>query len=111
MACHNKVYFPYIILTQTIIYFTDTPSLNNPTAFNCLCRFFVIEGAFIYLCEGAQQIISSTTAAAKIAASASSASYSSLMPSVVVTLVVQITRQKRGPVGDSRSTNSVISSG
>jgi hypothetical protein len=72
----------------------------------------VIEGDFIHLREGAQQIISATTAAAKIAAAAaaaSSASYSSLLPSVAVTPVAQITRQKRGPVGDSRSANSMPS--
>ena len=70
----------------------------------------MIEGDFIHLREGAQQIISATTAAAKIAAAAaSSASYSSLLPSVAVTPVAQITRQKRGPVGDTRSSNSMPS--
>jgi len=74
-------------------------------------ELFVIEGDFIHLREGAQQIISATTAAAKIAAAAaaSSASYSSLLPSVAVTPVAQITRQKRGPAGDSRSSNSIPS--
>ncbi|KAM0913303.1 hypothetical protein ACQ4PT_012248 [Festuca glaucescens] len=74
-------------------------------------ELFVIEGDFIHLREGAQQIISATTAAAKIAAAAaaSSASYSSLLPSVAVTPVAQITRQKRGPVGDSRTANSMPS--
>uniref|UniRef100_A0ACD5Y8G3 Uncharacterized protein n=1 Tax=Avena sativa TaxID=4498 RepID=A0ACD5Y8G3_AVESA len=74
-------------------------------------ELFVIEGDFIHLREGAQQIISATTAAAKIAAAAaaSSASYSSLLPSVAVTPVAQNTRQKRGPVGDSRSSNSIPS--
>ncbi|KAE8804918.1 hypothetical protein D1007_18932 [Hordeum vulgare] len=73
-------------------------------------ELFVIEGDFIHLREGAQQIISATTAAAKIAAAAaaaSSASYSSLLPSVAVTPVAHITRQKRGPVVDSRSSNSM----
>ncbi|XP_015695998.2 uncharacterized protein LOC102719038 isoform X2 [Oryza brachyantha] len=68
-------------------------------------ELFVIEGDFINLREGAQQIISATTAAAKIAAVASSAPYSSLLPSVAVTPVAQNTRQKRGPVVDSRSSN------
>ncbi|CAM0911766.1 unnamed protein product [Alopecurus aequalis] len=74
-------------------------------------ELFVIEGDLIHLREGAQQIISATTAAAKIAAAAaaSSASYSSLLPSVAVTPVAQITRQKRGPIGDTRSSNSVPS--
>jgi hypothetical protein len=67
-------------------------------------ELFVIEGDFIHLREGAQQIISATTAAAKIAAVASSAPYS-LLPSVAVTPVAQSTRQKRGPVVDSRSSN------
>ncbi|KAM3190100.1 hypothetical protein ACQJBY_068364 [Aegilops geniculata] len=75
-------------------------------------ELFVIEGDFIHLREGAQQIISATTAAAKIAAAAaaaSSASYSSLLPSVAVTPVAHNTRQKRGPVVDSRSSNSMPS--
>ncbi|XP_010235365.1 uncharacterized protein LOC100831359 isoform X2 [Brachypodium distachyon] len=74
-------------------------------------ELFVIEGDFIYLREGAQQIISATTAAAKIAAAAaaSSASYSTLLPSVAVTPVAQVNRQKRGPVVDSRTSNSMPS--
>ncbi|KAL5221269.1 hypothetical protein ABZP36_025982 [Zizania latifolia] len=68
-------------------------------------ELFVIEGDFIHLREGAQQIISATTAAAKIAAAASSTTYSSLLPSVAVTPVAQSTRQKKGPVVDSRSSN------
>ncbi|VAI86772.1 unnamed protein product [Triticum turgidum subsp. durum] len=75
-------------------------------------ELFVIEGDFIHLREGAQQIISATTAAAKIAAAAaaaSSASYSSLLPSVAVTPVAHTTRQKRGPVVDSRSSSSMSS--
>jgi hypothetical protein len=70
----------------------------------------VIEGDFIHLREGAQQIISATTAAAKIAAAtASSAPYSSLLPPVAVTPVAQSTRQKRGPAADSRSSNAIPS--
>ncbi|KAK8451629.1 hypothetical protein SEVIR_6G239600v4 [Setaria viridis] len=73
-------------------------------------ELFVIEGDFIHLREGAQQIISATTAAAKIvAATASSAPYSSLLPSVAVTPVAQSTRQKRGPAADSRSSNAIPS--
>ncbi|KAL6644426.1 hypothetical protein ACP70R_016034 [Stipagrostis hirtigluma subsp. patula] len=73
-------------------------------------ELFVIEGDFIHLREGAQQIISATTAAAKIAAAAaSSAPYSSLLPSVAVTPVAQNIRQKRGPVLDSRSSNMIPS--
>ena len=66
-------------------------------------QLFVIEGDFIHLREGAQQIISATTAAAKFAAATASAPYSSLLPSVAVTPVAQSTRQKRGPAVDSRS--------
>ncbi|KAL6661014.1 hypothetical protein ACP70R_000398 [Stipagrostis hirtigluma subsp. patula] len=73
-------------------------------------ELFVIEGDFIHLREGAQQIISATTAAAKVAAAtASSAPYSSLLPSVAVTPVAQNIRQKRGPVLDSRSSNMIPS--
>ncbi|XP_035815780.1 uncharacterized protein [Zea mays] len=73
-------------------------------------ELFVIEGDFIHLRDGAQQIISATTAAAKIAAAtASSASYSSLLPSVAVTPVAQNTRQKRRPAVDSRSSNAIPS--
>ncbi|WVZ91832.1 hypothetical protein U9M48_037955 [Paspalum notatum var. saurae] len=73
-------------------------------------ELFVIEGDFIHLREGAQQIISATTAAAKIAAAkASSAPYSSLLPSVAVTPVAQSTRQKRGPAVDSRTPNAIPS--
>ncbi|KAG8048134.1 hypothetical protein GUJ93_ZPchr0008g12888 [Zizania palustris] len=68
-------------------------------------ELFVIEGDSIHLREGAQQIISATTAAAKIAAATSSTTYSSLLPSVAVTPVAQSTRQKKGPVVDSRSFN------
>jgi len=73
-------------------------------------QLFVIEGDFIHLREVAQQIISATTAAAKIAAAtASSSPYSSLLPSVAVTPVAQNTRQKRGPAVDSRSSNAIPS--
>ncbi|CAL5000088.1 unnamed protein product [Urochloa decumbens] len=73
-------------------------------------ELFVIEGDFIHLREGAQQIISATTAAAKIAAAtASSAPYSSTLPSVAVTPVAQSTRQKRGPAVDSRSSSAIPS--
>jgi hypothetical protein len=72
-------------------------------------ELFVIEGDFIHLREGAQQIISATTAAAKIAAAtASSAPYSSLLPSVAVTPVAQNTRQKRGPANAIPSRNGSI---
>nr|CAB3481622.1 unnamed protein product [Digitaria exilis] len=72
-------------------------------------ELFVIEGDLIHLCEGAQQLISASTAAAKIAAAKSSAPHSSLLPSVAVTPVAQSTRQKRGSAVDSRSSNAIPS--
>lgn len=69
----------------------------------------MIEGDLIHLREGAQQLISASTAAAKIAAAKSSAPHSSLLPSVAVTPVAQSTRQKRGPAVDSRSSNAIPS--
>lgn len=72
------------------------------------CQLFVIEGDFIHLREGAQQIISATTAVAKVAAAAASASqYSSLLPSVAVTPVAQNNRQKRVPQIEPRSVNTM----
>ncbi|OAY80331.1 hypothetical protein ACMD2_23659 [Ananas comosus] len=71
-------------------------------------ELFVIEGDFIHLREGAQQIISATTAVAKVAAAAASASqYSSLLPSVAVTPVAQNNRQKRVPQIEPRSVNTM----
>ncbi|XP_072989383.1 uncharacterized protein [Typha latifolia] len=74
-------------------------------------ELFVIEGDFIHLREGAQQIISATTAVAKVAAAAaaSSAPYPALLPSVAVTPVAQSIHQKKAPAVDSRSTNLVAS--
>lgn len=64
-------------------------------------QLFVIEGDFIHLRDGAQEIISATTAAAKVAAAAS-APYSSLLPSVAVTPVAQTNRLKRIPTVDTK---------
>lgn len=53
-----------------------------------LLQLFVIEGDFIHVRDGAQKIVSATTAAAKVAAAAAvSSPYSSLVPSVAVTPV------------------------
>lgn len=62
-------------------------------------ELFVIEGDYICLREGAHQIISATTAAAKVAAAAaaSPASYSSYLPPVALTPVAQSSRQRRAP--------------
>ncbi|XP_020244070.1 LOW QUALITY PROTEIN: uncharacterized protein LOC109822297 [Asparagus officinalis] len=66
-------------------------------------ELFVIEGDYIHLREGAQEIISATTAFAKVAAAASSAPYSLLFPSVALTPVAQSSRQKTGDSSDKHS--------
>ncbi|XP_043716460.1 epidermal growth factor receptor substrate 15 homolog isoform X2 [Telopea speciosissima] len=61
-------------------------------------ELFVIEGDFIQLREGAQEIISATAAVAKVAAAAAvSAPYSSLLPAVAVTPMAQTHRLKKVP--------------
>ncbi|XP_010267437.1 PREDICTED: uncharacterized protein LOC104604674 isoform X3 [Nelumbo nucifera] len=69
-------------------------------------ELFVIQGDFIQLREGAQEIISATAAVAKVAAAAS-APYSSLMPSVAVTPMAQSNRLKKAPSIDTKSVISV----
>lgn len=70
-------------------------------------ELFVIEGDYIHLCEGAQEIISATAAVAKVAAAAaSSAPYSSLFPSVAVTPISQSNRNKKSFSMDSKPINS-----
>ncbi|XP_020582706.1 uncharacterized protein LOC110026189 isoform X2 [Phalaenopsis equestris] len=70
-------------------------------------ELFVIEGDFIHLREGAQQIISATTAVAKVAAAAASyVPYSSLFPSVAVTPVSQSNRHKKSAM-ESKSFDAV----
>ncbi|KAL9163031.1 hypothetical protein ABFS82_06G016300 [Erythranthe guttata] len=58
---------------------------------------FLIEGDYIQLRGGAQQIIAATTAVAKVAAAAAAAppSYSSVMPSVAMTPMAQSNRFKK----------------
>lgn len=72
-------------------------------------QLFVIEGDFIHLRGGAQQIISATAAVAKVAAAASafSAPYTSLLPSVAVTPVAQVNRQKMSQSVESKAASSV----
>lgn len=72
-------------------------------------ELFVIEGDFIHLRGGAQQIISATAAVAKVAAAASatSAPYTSLLPSVAVTPVAQVNRQKMSQSVESKAASSV----
>ncbi|GFY84032.1 hypothetical protein Acr_03g0008060 [Actinidia rufa] len=83
---------------------------GHPEAKNLLFLFqlFVIEGDYIQVREGAQEIIAATAAVAKVAAAAKTASspYSSLLPSVAVTPVAQSNRLKRAPSMDSNSVKS-----
>ncbi|KAJ4956582.1 hypothetical protein NE237_013365 [Protea cynaroides] len=67
-------------------------------------ELFVIEGDFIQLREGAQEIISATAAVAKVAAAAAAISnpYSSLLPSVAVTPMAQTHRLKKVPSVDAK---------
>ncbi|XVF53309.1 hypothetical protein PTKIN_Ptkin05aG0089100 [Pterospermum kingtungense] len=59
-------------------------------------ELFVIEGDFIQLREGAQEMIAATAAVAKVAAAAAvSSPYSSFMPSVAVTPMAQPNRLKK----------------
>ncbi|KAK9093817.1 hypothetical protein Scep_025286 [Stephania cephalantha] len=70
-------------------------------------ELFVVEGDFIRLREGAQEIISATAAMAKVAAAAAaSAPYSSLLPSVAVTPMAQNHRLKKVPSVDSKPVKS-----
>ncbi|KAG5558911.1 hypothetical protein RHGRI_008751 [Rhododendron griersonianum] len=71
-------------------------------------ELFLIEGDFIQLREGAQEIIAATAAVAKIAAAAKTVSppYASLLPSVAVTPMAQSHRPKRVPSIDSNSVRS-----
>ncbi|KAB2016930.1 hypothetical protein ES319_D08G125500v1 [Gossypium barbadense] len=64
---------------------------------------FLIEGDYIQLREGAQEMIAATAAVAKVAAAAAASSpYSSILPSVAVTPMAQPNRLKKGlPTADS----------
>ncbi|KAK2634037.1 hypothetical protein Ddye_028829 [Dipteronia dyeriana] len=68
-------------------------------------ELFVIEGDYIQLREGAQEMIAATAAYAKVAAAAAASSpYSSALPSVAVTPMAQ-SRVKKVPSVDSNSVN------
>ncbi|XWS38038.1 hypothetical protein CRYUN_Cryun19dG0096700 [Craigia yunnanensis] len=59
-------------------------------------ELFVIEGDYIQLREGAQEMIAATAAVAKVAAAAAASSpYSSFLPSVAVTPIAQPNRLKK----------------
>lgn len=68
-----------------------------------LLQLFVIEGDYIQLREGAQEIVAATSALAKVAAAAATSSYSSQLPSVAVTPIAQSHRLKKAPSMDSKS--------
>lgn len=69
---------------------------------NLYLQLFVIEGDYIQLREGAQEIIAATAAFAKVKAAASAtSSYSSLLPSVAVTPMAQSHRLKKAPSTDN----------
>ncbi|KAE8710739.1 hypothetical protein F3Y22_tig00110319pilonHSYRG00231 [Hibiscus syriacus] len=66
-------------------------------------ELFFIEGDYIQLREGAQEMIAATAAVAKVAAAAAASSpYSPVLPSVAVTPMAQPNRLKKGlPSADS----------
>jgi hypothetical protein len=69
---------------------------------------FLIEGDFIQLREGAQEMIAATAAVAKVAAAvAASSPYSSFLPSVAVTPMAQSHRLKKVPSIESKFSNGV----
>lgn len=72
-------------------------------------ELFVIDGDFIQLREGAQEIIAATAAAAKVAAAAAvPSSYSSLLPPIAVTPMPQNHRLKRVPSVEPTSEKTVF---
>ncbi|KAK4351020.1 hypothetical protein RND71_030333 [Anisodus tanguticus] len=72
-------------------------------------ELFVIDGDFIQLREGAQEIIAATAAAAKVAAAAAAPlSYSSYLPPIAVTPMPQNQRLKRVPSVEPTSEKAVF---
>ncbi|KAJ8536947.1 hypothetical protein K7X08_035348 [Anisodus acutangulus] len=72
-------------------------------------ELFVIDGDFIQLREGAQEIIAATAAAAKVAAAAAApSSYSSYLPPIAVTPMPQNQRLKRVPSVEPTSEKAVF---
>ncbi|KAL3570500.1 hypothetical protein D5086_027749 [Populus alba] len=99
---------------------SDTPLLDERSLLACIVRtiptggririnstLFLIEGDYIQLREGAQEMISATAAVAKVAAAAAAAAspYSSFLPSVAVTPMAQSHRLKKAPSIESKSSN------
>ncbi|KAL0382469.1 UNVERIFIED_CONTAM: hypothetical protein Scaly_0534200 [Sesamum calycinum] len=71
-------------------------------------ELFIIEGDYIQLREGAQEIIAATAAVAKVAAAAAATptSYPSLLPSVALTPMAQSHRLKKTSSLESSSVNA-----
>lgn len=100
VAAHSEVSFVYDF--KCIYVCVDVYNLLRTLI--CLFQLFVIEGDYIQLCEGAQEMIAATAAVAKVAAAAAASSpYSSYMPSVAVTPVAQTHRLKKISSLDSRN--------
>ncbi|CAN1251065.1 hypothetical protein LINPERPRIM_LOCUS7609 [Linum perenne] len=71
-------------------------------------ELFLIEGEYIQLREGAQEMIAATAAVAKVAAAAASSTpYSSFLPTMSVTPMAQSHRMKKFPSTDSSRLNGV----
>ncbi|CAI0452645.1 unnamed protein product [Linum tenue] len=69
---------------------------------------FLIEGDYIQLREGAQEMIAATAAVAKVAAAAASSTpYSSFLPTMSLTPMAQSHRAKKLPSTDSNHLNGV----
>uniref|UniRef100_A0A1D1YK66 Reticulocyte-binding protein 2 a n=1 Tax=Anthurium amnicola TaxID=1678845 RepID=A0A1D1YK66_9ARAE len=75
----------------------------------CHPELFVIEGDFIHLREGAQEMISTTTAFAKVAAAAAASKpYSSMLPSVAVTPVAQPHRVRKDSSAEMKTGKGIL---
>ncbi|KAJ8760801.1 hypothetical protein K2173_021839 [Erythroxylum novogranatense] len=70
-------------------------------------ELFFIDGDYIQLREGAQEMIAATAAVAKVAAAAAAAASPSFLPSVAVTPMAHSHRIKSSPSADSKRPNGV----
>ncbi|CAA6666675.1 unnamed protein product [Spirodela intermedia] len=112
----NAVLVQEAIHTESTSGKVPEPNLLDERALlACLVRaippesaLFVIKGDFIHLREGAKEIISASTAVAKVAAAAASfAPYSSVLPSVAVTPVAQTHRQRKDSTAELKAGRSI----
>lgn len=88
----------HLCLCRLFILFSSHENLNLSF------QLFVIEGDYIQLREGAQEMIAATAAVARVAAAAAASSpYSSCLPSVAVTPVAQTHRLKKISSLDSKN--------